>query len=365
MADPLPLNRVQLTSLARAAAIQLSTGLRAVSDEVRRWRRHAAAIPDPLLRVDALSSLDNKRGHTDGAAMFWTLPARRDRRLLRALVAYEILQDYLDGVSERGAAADAGSGAQLYRALGDALDPDRPVADYYRDHPWRADGGYLRGLVDSVRADSGQLPSFAAIRPALEIEIARTAVLHRNHIVDPLARDQALEAWALAEFPEGSCDLRWYELTAASSGWITTHALLALSADAGVTDRDVTATVNAYWPWYAVGLTMIDSFVDQVADAEDGDHSYFAHYSDPREGVLRLALFLERSAGAVLQLPGGERHAVLLGCMIALYLSKDSARSASLEAATVTLVRASGSLPRLLLPVLRTWRVCNSQASHT
>ncbi|MDW5593469.1 DUF2600 family protein [Conexibacter stalactiti] len=365
MADPLPLDRAQLAALARAAAIQLAGGLHAVSAEVKRWRQLAAAIPDPLLRLDALNALDNKRGHTDGAAMFWTLPSCRDKRLLRALVTYEILQDYLDGVSERGAAVEAGSGPQLYQALGDALNPDRPPADYYRDHPWRADGGYLLGLVESVRADSVQLPSFPAIRPALEQEISRSAVLDLNHIIVPTHRDGALRAWAELEFPDAQWGLRWYELTAAASGWITTHALFALAAELHVTAADVAATYDAYWPWYAVSLTMIDSFVDQAADLAAGDHSYFGHYESAADGVMRLALHLERAAAAVRRLPGGERHAVLLGCMIALYLSKDSARTGELTAAVKQLRRSSGTLAHVLLPVLRTWRICNSQAATT
>jgi len=366
MVDTLPLTRAQLSALLRATAIQLGGGLRAVSHEVKRWRRTAVAIPDSTLRNDALEALDNKRGHTDGAAMFWTLPDQPDRRLLRTLVAYEILQDYLDTASERAAAVGVDSGELLYSALGDALDPDRPHADYYRDHPWRDDGGYLRSLVDSIRADATQLPSFAAIRPALKREISRAGVLDLNHIVDPDRRDRALRSWAEAEFPEPTrCGLRWYELTAASSGWITTHALLALAARLGVTAHDVETTHSAYWPWYAVSLTMIDSFVDQAADISSGDHSYFAHYELHADGVSRLALHLERSSNAIRQLPGWERHAVLLACMIALYLSKDDAREQSMDESVAVVLRSGGSLTRLLLPVLRAWRLCNAQRSTT
>lgn len=74
---------------------------------------------------------------------------------------------------------------------------------------------------------------------------------------------------------------------------------------------------------------------------------------------------MERSAGEILRLPHGERHAVLLGCMIALYLSKDSARTPAMREATRRIARAGGTLPRLLLPVLRAWRLANAQASTT
>jgi tetraprenyl-beta-curcumene synthase len=364
MPDPLPLTRAQLLALLGAVAREFGGGLRAVSGEVRRWRRRAVAIPDEFLRADAVAALDDKRGHTDGAALFWTLPRHRDKRLLRALVTYELIQDYLDGASERAAAVNAGNGPQLYSALADALDPDRPPSDYYKGHPWTTDGGYLRGLVESFRADATALPSFETIRPALAREISRAAVLDINHVVDPARRDEALRAWASEEFPD-DLGLYWYELTAAASGWITTHALLALAAEPGVTSHDVEMTYAAYFPWYALSLTMLDSFVDQEADQRNGDHSYFHHYGDEQEGVLRLCASLRRSADGVLQLPHGERHAVLLGCMIALYLSKDSARTRAMQRSTQMLARASGGLPQALLPVLRIWRLCNAQSATT
>lgn len=364
MPDPLPLTRAQLLALLGAVAREFGGGLRAVSHELRRWRRLADRIPDAPLRADALHAIDHKRGHTDGAALFWTLPSRRDKRLLRALVTYELIQDYLDCASERAAAHGAGSGPQLYRAVADAVDPSRPLADYYRDHPWRDDGGYLAALVQAFREDSTQLPSFDVIRPQLNREASRTWVLDTNHAIDPVRRDDALRAWAETEFP-AEHDLRWYELTAAASGWITAHALLAIGAEPGVTSHDVDTTYAAYFPWYALSLTMLDGYVDQVEDASNGDHSYFHHYANGDDGVGRLCASLERSADSVLRLRHGERHAVLLGCMIALYLSKDSARTPAMRSSTRQIARAGGTLPRLLLPVLRVWRVVNSQSATT
>jgi tetraprenyl-beta-curcumene synthase len=364
MSDPLPLNRGQLLALLSAVAREFGGGLRAVSHELRRWRRLAERIPDSPLRTDALHAIKHKRGHTDGAALFWTLPSRRDKRLLRALVTYELIQDYLDCATERGMAIGADSGAQLYRAIGDAVDPSRPLADYYRDHPWRDDGGYLASLVQAFRNDSTQLPSFDVIRPHMDREAARTWVLDTNHAIDPVRRDHALRTWAATEFP-AERNLRWYELTAAASGWITAHALLAVGAEPGATRHDVDTTYSAYFPWYALSLTMLDGYVDQADDLTTGNHSYFHHYRDSDDGINRLCNSLERSADSVLGLRHGERHAVLLGCMIALYLSKDSARTDAMRPSTRQIARAGGTLPRMLLPVLRLWRIANAQRAST
>jgi hypothetical protein len=80
---------------------------------------------------------------------------------------------------------------------------------------------------------------------------------------------------------------------------------------------------------------------------------------------VRLRECVARAASAVLALPDGERHAVLLGCMVALYLSKESTRGRTLRDARADIVAAGGALPKLLLPVLRGWRICNGQRRAT
>jgi tetraprenyl-beta-curcumene synthase len=57
------------------------------------------------------------------------------------------------------------------------------------------------------------------------------------------------------------------------------------------------------------------------------------------------------------------RDAVIVASMIAMYLSKDSARTPELDDYTRLLARAGGSLTRLLMPVLRTWRALYGQRS--
>jgi hypothetical protein len=109
-------------ALARASARELMWGLRLVSAEVEGWRTRAAQIPDPELRADALTAIRRKRGNINGAGLFWTLPYRRNRDLLGVLMAYEILADYLDCVSERSAGLGVANGRQLHLALVEALD---------------------------------------------------------------------------------------------------------------------------------------------------------------------------------------------------------------------------------------------------
>jgi tetraprenyl-beta-curcumene synthase len=362
--DPAPLSVGQSRALAAAVARELGWGLAAVTREVRRWRARASEIPDPPLRSDALSALARKRGHTDGAALLWTIPRVRDPNLLRLLVAYEIIWDFLDGVNERGAAAGQVNGRQLHLALVDALDLTRPIADYYRHHQCRGDGDYLRMLVEACREQCRKLPSYWAIRPLLVREATRAQVLAINHDLDPALRDRDLRKWAAETFPAAS-DATWFELTGAASASLTVHALLAIGAepscDAG---HHLAQTCAAYFPWISTATTMLDSYVDQAEDLANGDHSYVSHYPTPQLAATRIRELVERSLIEARALRDGERHAVIVACMVAMYLAKDSAHTEGMRQTTRGLVYAGGSLTRLLLPILRLWRIANAQQRH-
>jgi tetraprenyl-beta-curcumene synthase len=336
--------------------------LRTVSGETSRWRARATAIPDSPLRDDALKAIDYKRANIDGAALFWTLPRRRSVDLLRVLVAYEIMADFLDCTSERGAYEGAANGLRLHRALQDALDPQAPTNDYYRHHPWRRDGGYLRSLVVACQSLSVGLPSFSTARPFIDHAAGLTEVLAINHEPDPWLRDALLTQWAKVQWSSDT-GLAWFELCGGASAWLTIFALLALATDSGRSVAEARLVCDAYLPWVSLAGTMLDSYVDLADDTADSAHSYIAHYPDRAAATRRVSQILHRSLRELARLPDGHRHTVIVCCMAAMYLSKDSARLPAARSTTHSLTRATGNLAQVLTPVLRAWRILYKQQS--
>jgi tetraprenyl-beta-curcumene synthase len=357
--DPAPLRLGQVWALLQALLRELLWGLRAVSGEVDAWRVRARTIPDAPLRADALDSIARKRAHADGAALFWILPRRRHSQLLALLVAYQTIWDYLDGVSERGAELGERNGRHLHRALVEALDPRGAICDHYRHHLCAEDGGYMRALIDCCRGVCGQLPAYELVRPLVLTEAARCAIQSLNHNPDPAGREHALRAWAAGEGEEEG--LSWFELSAAASASLAPHVLLALAAEEICKPGDVAAAHAAYLPWASLATAMLDSYADRMEDARRGDHSYIAHYEDDEEAVQRLGEIVDRALRAAGGLRMGHRHTILVACVVAMYLSKDSARIATARAATRSLAHSGGSLVRLLLPLLRAWRIAHGQ----
>lgn len=348
-----------MRALLVAAARQLTWASPATARQVLAWRKRAAAIPDRPTRRDALDSLARKRGHIDGAVLFATIPSRRSEDLIQILVAYQIIFDFLDSVNERVADRSAQSGIQLHLALVDALDPARHRSDYYAYHPWRDDGGYLGDLVAACRSACLRLPSYEHVYVLLLGEAVRFKVLALNHIASAAERDMALREWSGEPRP-GSTNA-WFELAAGGSSSLLIHMLLALAAEPLSSEIDFWLLRALYIEVISVMGTMLDSYVDQIEDLASGDHSYVAHYPSSELAVRRLERLIERSLRETLLLNGGERHAVIVACMVAMYLSKDSARSPELRDWSARLAAAGGSLTRILLPILRMWRIGHAQ----
>ena len=343
-----------MCALLSGAYREVVWGLPAVAREVRRWRSLAESIPTAAIRDDALDALTRKRGQTDGAALFTILPRERNLPLLRLLVAFQLTWDYLDSVHER--CPTEVNGRQLHLALGDALDPDRPRADYYAHHPWSDDGDYLNTLVDVCRENCELLPQYERVRPLVLREARRAQVLALNHEPDPERRDAGLRGWAEAEFPSGAQGAHWFELSGACSAGLTIFALLALAAEPECRSLEVEQAHATYLPWMSVSATMLDSYVDQADDAASGDHIYVSHYPSREAATARVGWLIRRCLTDAARLERGERHVVIAASMTALYLSKDSARVPAMRDETRALAASGGSLTRLLLPILRLWR---------
>ena len=357
-ADPAPWSAKQGRALAGAVGRECGWGLRQVQREVAVWRRRAELIPHPEVRTNALLTLTRKRSYLDGAALFWILPERRDPRLLSLLVSFQVGADFLDQASEAGVAARGRSGGNLMPAFSDAVDLDAPpVGDYYADHPWDGDGGYLRDLVAAARTACARLPGYGATRALLAEEARRARALELVHEPEAGRRDLELRTLAREWDADGPW---WFEQAAGSASALTVIVLLALAGDPTTTDEDRRAAVRAY-RWVGALSTMLDSYVDQAEDAASGEWSAVARYPDATVATERIGYLIDRSLREVRGLRNGERHAVIVSSMIALFLSRDSARSGPLAASTHELIAAGGTLTRRLVPVLRLWRSALNQ----
>jgi tetraprenyl-beta-curcumene synthase len=327
----------------------------------RAQRRHLAraeAIPDPMLRADALASHHEKGSNSEGLSALAVLaPAGRRAAVVRSLVAYQLMLDYLDGVSERPCGDPLANGLVLHRAFEVALDPDAAPVDYYEHSPAREDGGYLEELVAACRASLRELPSYEAARGPL----LRQARLCResqalNHALRFTAVGDQLDEWAARTASESELEpgFEWWELiAAAAASSLCVGALLALAARPGATEDDARQVEAAYFPWASGLNALLDSLVDLDEDPEDASH--LRRYDSHEHAAERLATIARGARERVSALPDGELHEAILAAMGALYLIHEDAWRPGREPIALAVYGALGPLakPSLAVHVLR------------
>jgi len=344
-----------LTTMLLMAARLWGRVLPIVRAELRGWERAARAIPDPQLRAQALATLRGERLSAVGASLFATTVTRHVAVLVRTLVAYQLICDYLDTLSEQPASDPVANGTVLHRALADALSPGAPVEDWYRLHVTRDDGGYLAALVATCRAGCQALTAYPRVRSAACREARRNEVQGIKHGPGP-SREPRLRAWAAGQ-EVGCGEASWFELVAAASSPLAALALLATAADPATTPASVEATRSCYFPWIEALSTLLDSLADREQDHALGELSLVDQYESRAVATARLCELTRRAIAGAGALPNGRRHVVLVVGMIAMHLSD---RSAWLPAARPTTRAVLGSslptLTPLLLTLLRVWR---------
>ena len=321
-----------LTFTAAAARYWLSVYPH-VLREARHWRGRAEAIPDAALRRLALSTQRQERGNLEGAAAFAVLAPRPQRaRVVRAVVAFQAIYDYVDTLAEQPSADPAENGRQLHRALLSALDPDTGQPDpgqpdYYVHSLHKEDGGYLGELVDACRRAFGALPSHASITVPAQGAVQRIVAFQG------LAHDgedghgdawREFSDWADAQTPQGS-GLLWWETAAGAASSLLVFALIAAAAQPSASEEDTSAITRAYFPWIGALHLLLDSLIDQKDDLRSGRYSLVDHYASSRELAVRLKAISAEAMRASEALPNGRQHGLILAAMASFYLSQPQA----------------------------------------
>jgi tetraprenyl-beta-curcumene synthase len=324
----------------------------------RQLRARAESIPDPLLRRDALVSHRVKGSNSEGLAALAVLaPSPRRAAVARSLVAYQLMLDYLDGVSERPAADPIANGLRLHRAFEVALDPDAVHEDYYALAPGNEDGGYLVALIETCRAPLRGLPSYKAVRPSLlhQARLCRESQALYHSLPFASVEDRLAE-WAEQTAAEAALETRfeWWELVAAAAASsLTVGALLALAALPEATEAESQRVEYAYFPWASGLNALLDSLVDLDEDPEHASH--LRRYESPRLAAERLRMIASTARRRLSELPDGRLHEAIFAAMGALYLAQPDAWRPGWEPVSGAVFGSLGpyARPALIVHLLR------------
>jgi tetraprenyl-beta-curcumene synthase len=329
-----------------------------VRTQLSRWERSASAIGDPFLRTLALQKLREERFNVEVSATLATLAPRAHRaHAVEAIVAYAVLYDYLDVLTEQPTSDPLRDGRQLFCAFIDAVNLQVPPdGDYHRYRPQSAGTGYLEELVGTVRRAVTRLPAAGAIADVALISATRCAEAQvRAHAAPRIGREQ-LEQWARREVSD---PMGWREfLMGSASSVLVIHALIAFAADERTTREQAVAVDATYLPLCLMS-TILDSLIDHERDMQSGQSGYIQYYDGDYELICRnLTNAARDAADRARDLPHEAHHVMTLAGVAAYYTSAPPARGDGFARPISTHIQAE--LRPLITPTLalmRAWRI--------
>jgi len=300
-----------------------------VERELGRWRQRAEAIPDIQLRQQALNSMYYKKFHCQGGAVYALLAPKFRKTVIRLIVAFQTICDYLDNLCDRSNSMDEEDFRQLHRALNDAIDPARPLSRYYEYHPEQDDGGYLTALVVACQEEIGRLPGYRAVFPEVARLVRLYAEMQTYKHIHPAERVGKLQGWYedyRSKHGREVEGLHWNEFAAACGSTLGVFALFAAAGQPSCDEHLTQAIREAYFPWMCGLHILLDYYIDQKEDAIGGDLNFVTAYPGHVDVIDRLRQFTERAAALAAQLPQSCFHRLIVEGLLGLYLSNNKVK---------------------------------------
>ncbi|RXZ82336.1 tetraprenyl-beta-curcumene synthase family protein [Paenibacillaceae bacterium] len=299
-----------------------------VHEELGRWHGMASDIPDGELRAQALDSLETKRFHCEGGAIYAAANLAQRHVIIPLIVALQTISDYLDNLCDRSTSLDPDDFRLLHQSMLDAVNPGAELRDYYALRDEREDGGYLHALVRTCQSCTARLPAYETVRPYVNRLVALYSDLQVHKHVRQDQRESRLRTW----WEERGCDyieLQWNEFAAASGSTLGMFMLFLAATDSRLSSQQADAIFQAYFP-HVCGLhILLDYLIDQEEDREGGDLNFCNYYPDSQTLTERFEFIAGRARNDVRRLPAARFHRMIIEGLLALYLSDPKARSQS------------------------------------
>ncbi|MEK3881690.1 tetraprenyl-beta-curcumene synthase family protein [Paenibacillus sp. PL2-23] len=296
-----------------------------VEEELGKLREIAEAIPDPELRTQALSSMQDKKFHCQGGGVYAAANLSYRHILIPLIVALQTISDYLDNLCDRSTSLDPDDFRLLHQSMLDAVNPGAQLRDYYALRQERDDGGYLHHLVRTCQEQVSKLPSYGSVQADVTELVSLYGDLQvYKHIRKELREPQLLTWWEdhQHKYPH----LRWNEFAAATGSTLGMFMLFLAASEASLSHQDARYIRQLYFP-HVCGLhIMLDYLIDQEEDRRGGDLNFCNYYEDKALLVERIGVIVGRAREDIKRLPGWRFHRLIIEGLLALYLSDPKVR---------------------------------------
>ncbi|WP_094603641.1 Tetraprenyl-beta-curcumene synthase [Sporomusa silvacetica DSM 10669] len=326
-----------------------------VDRELACWQDYAATHGMRELSEQALASIHAKKFHCQGGSVYSLYKGIPTGDFVRLVVALQTISDYLDNLCDRAGIADEAAFRQLHLAMTDALDPDRPISDYYAAYPYKDDGGYLPALVTTCRREIAKLPSYRLVKPEALRQAGLYSELQTYKHLDPLVREQKMLTWInphLLHYP----GITAWEFAAATGSTLGLFMLCAAAHKPNLTASEAETIGHAYFPWINGLHILLDYFIDEAEDRQGGDLNFVSYYGSSQEILSRLTLFVHQARSQANSLPETAFVRTVVDGLLAMYLSDPKTAPPTERAIRDSLLHSAGWYPRLMYGLCRLLR---------
>ncbi|TLS39034.1 tetraprenyl-beta-curcumene synthase family protein [Pseudalkalibacillus caeni] len=292
-----------------------------VNKQLKEWTAVADQIPDPELRKQALDSIRTKTFHCEGGSIYSILAGKENKTAIQFIVAYQTISDYLDNLCDRSTSLDPEDFRTLHKSMLDALTPDADTCNYYCKREEQNDGGYLVKLVEACQDALKNVSDLQAIRPHL-IELCEyycDLQVHKHVLKEE--RVPRLKEW-FETHEQKLPKMSWNEFSASAGSTLGIFCLVSYSLyNNGMTTEEAKKIKEGYFP-YVQGLhILLDYFVDQEEDRQEGDLNFCFYYRDEEELANRVGHFMKEADRSVKRLPDSQFHRLINKGLIGIYLA--------------------------------------------
>ncbi|GAA0500408.1 tetraprenyl-beta-curcumene synthase [Salinibacillus aidingensis] len=291
-----------------------------VNKELDAWKQIAKEIPDQELRTQALASIESKTFHCEGGGIYALLASEKRPEAIQFIVAYQTISDYLDNLCDRSTSLDPQDFEWLHQSMLDALSPGEEVKNYYAYREEQNDGGYLPELVRTCQNILGKIENYNELSPYL-IHLAslyRDLQVHKH--VKKEERVSRLTNWFHSH--QDQCpDLTWYEFSACTGSTLGVFCLVSYGLSGKSSAELADIIFSGYFP-YLQGLhIMLDYYIDQKEDANEGDLNFCSFYSNEQELETRFMYIFNQTGEHLHSIPNKAFHQMVQKGLVGLYLA--------------------------------------------
>lgn len=291
-----------------------------VKVELNKWKQRAAQIPDPELRKQALSSIENKTFHCEGGSVYASALHSHREVLIPLIVAYQTISDYLDNLCDRSTSLHSDNFSALHQSMLDAVSLNSDVQDYYQYNAEKNDGGYLQELVHTCQKSIRQLANYYKVQDSID-QLARLYCdlqIHKHVHVDE--REARLLAW-WKHHQDKAPDLYWNEFSAATGSTLGIFHLFQIASLEEIEEHRIEQVMQCYFPWVCSLHILLDYLVDLEEDQLGGDLNFISYYANPDHIYKRITYITAQARELANHLPDHSFHQLIIDGLLGLYLS--------------------------------------------